>query len=179
MNSITEQSDAAPNVLFCPGCNERLATVDGECTRCGVILPDIMGDQLQETLLIHDWQGNGTYYKDPSEEFDDLLGSALSVYELESLIGSGGMGRVYLAKHRDLDRYCALKILSPKSAEIDQDYVERFVNEGRATASLIHPNVVTIHAIGQENVPRAGARPGVCQTRASDRSLPSDLESPT
>lgn len=151
MNSITEQSDAAPNVVFCPGCNERLATVDGECTRCGVILPDIMGDQLQETLLIHDWHGNGTYYKEPSEEFDDLLGSALSVYELESLIGSGGMGRVYLAKHRDLDRYCALKILSPKSAEIDQDYVERFVNEGRATASLIHPNVVTIHAIGQEN----------------------------
>ena len=151
MTTTTEHPDAAPHVGFCPGCNERLEIIDGVCSRCGGDLAETPDGQLQETLLIHDWHGDGTYYADPAEEFDALLGSELNVYELESLIGSGGMGRVYLAKHRDLGRYCALKILSPKSAEIDEDYVDRFINEGRATASLVHPNVVTIHAIGREN----------------------------
>ena len=125
MTTTTEPPDAAPHVGFCPGCNERLEIIDGVCSRCGGDLAETPDGQLQETLLIHDWHGDGTYYADPAEEFDALLGSELNVYELESLIGSGGMGRVYLAKHRDLGRYCALKILSPKSAEIDEDYVRR------------------------------------------------------
>jgi len=110
--------------------------------------------KLEETLLLHDWQGeewhgNEAYYAEPPEEFDALLGRELDVYQLKSLIGCGGMGRVYLAKHRDLDRHCALKVLSPRSSKKDEDYVSRFLNEGRATAALVHPNVVTIHAIGE------------------------------
>ncbi len=123
--------------------------MDGACSRCGVALLNVSADQLEETLLIHDWHDGGSYYSEPSEETDELLGSKLDVFQLESLIGSGGMGRVYLARHQHLDRRCALKVLSPKSARIDQDYVERFTNEGRATASLVHPHVVTIHSIGQ------------------------------
>ncbi len=149
MSISTDQSEAASNIRFCPGCNERLLAVEGDCSRCGVSLVDIVHDQLQETLLIHDWHGGCNYYTEPAEEQDALLGSELGVYQLESLIGSGGMGRVYLAHHQQLGRRCALKILSPKSTRVDQDYIERFLNEGRATASLVHPNVVTIHAIGQ------------------------------
>lgn len=79
---------------------------------------------------------------------DELVGQSLHVYHCQSLLGSGGMGRVYLAHHRDLHRKCALKILSPELAKRDQDYVARFQHEGRATAAIVHPNIITIHAIG-------------------------------
>ena len=59
------------------------------------------------------------------------------------------MGRVYLARHRDLRRKCALKILPPAMVMSDPAYVTRFMNEGQATAALNHPNIVTIHAIGE------------------------------
>lgn len=148
MTQSPNHSEAAPVVVYCNGCNERLVSADGICSRCGAVLDGTNADHLQETLLVHDWHGEGTYYAEPNEEFDALLGSELSVYQLESLIGSGGMGRVYLAKHRDLGRNCALKILSPRSSQANENYVGRFMNEGRATAALVHPNVVTIHAIG-------------------------------
>src|SRR5262249_20657788 len=64
-------------------------------------------------------------------------------------LGRGGMGAVYLAWHRDLHRRCALKILLPERVAEDRDYISRFQDEGRATAALIHPNIVTIHAIGE------------------------------
>jgi serine/threonine-protein kinase len=59
------------------------------------------------------------------------------------------MGRVYLALHDDLQRHCALKILSPRRGVCDADYVARFLQEGQAAAALIHPNIVTLHAVGQ------------------------------
>ena len=59
------------------------------------------------------------------------------------------MGRVFLARHRDLLRRCALKILRPNLIGRDADYVGRFVAEGRAAAALVHPNVVTTHAVGE------------------------------
>jgi len=80
---------------------------------------------------------------------DQLLGAQVDKYQIERLLGKGGMGRVYLARHLDLHRPCALKILSPARTGDDADYVERFWNEGRAAAALVHPNIVTVHAIGQ------------------------------
>jgi serine/threonine-protein kinase len=81
---------------------------------------------------------------------DDLVGRDFGVYHIDSFLGAGAMGRVYLAHHYDLRRPCALKILLPERAERDRDYVERFQAEGRAAASLVHPNIVTIHALGQQ-----------------------------
>ena len=80
---------------------------------------------------------------------DELLGRQLDVYDIRVLLGQGAMGRVYLAQHRDLHRPVALKILAPQVVLDNGDYVERFQNEGRAAASLVHPHIVTIHAIGQ------------------------------
>jgi serine/threonine-protein kinase len=82
-------------------------------------------------------------------ELRKLLGRELHVYRCRSLLGRGGMGWVYLAEHRDLGRPCALKILSPRLAAQDPDYLQNFWNEGRASASLTHPNIVTTHAIGE------------------------------
>jgi len=89
-------------------------------------------------------------FRDRNQEFEGRLGKSLHVYEFESLLGAGGMGRVYLARHSDLERRCAVKVLSPRAAQSDVDYVQRFQQEGRAAAALNHPNIVVTHAIGEE-----------------------------
>lgn len=80
---------------------------------------------------------------------DALIGRKLHVYQCVSLVGEGAMGRVYLAMHDDLQRHCALKILSPRRGQCDAELVAQFHREGQAAAALIHPNIVTLHAVGQ------------------------------
>ncbi len=84
-------------------------------------------------------------------ELDQLLlpGQVIDIYQCQKTLGRGGMGVVYLARNTSLQRLCALKLLSPRRISEDVDYVERFENEGRAAAALVHPNVVTTHAIGR------------------------------
>ncbi len=66
-------------------------------------------------------------------------------YRIDRLIGKGGMAAVYLATQESLDRPVALKVLrDPDSAE----FSERFVNEGRIVASLVHANIITVHDVG-------------------------------
>ncbi len=61
-------------------------------------------------------------------------------YLVQSLLGQGGMGRVYLARHRVLERLVALKVIRPDV--VDPALIERFRREARAAASLSHPNIV-------------------------------------
>ena len=77
-----------------------------------------------------------------------LVGRTLSHYQVESLLGAGGMGEVYLARDPRLERAVALKILPPDLA-FDADRMQRFVREARAASALNHPNVATIHDIGE------------------------------
>jgi serine/threonine protein kinase len=93
--------------------------------------------------------GGPTVIFDANVRPDDLLGRSLDVYSIRSLLGTGAMGWVYLARHRRLHRSCALKILSPRRLAEDPQFVDRFLNEGRAAAALNHPNIVTVHAIGE------------------------------
>lgn len=141
-------------LLYCPGCNGTFAA-EGEthdCPRCGAEIDRHEVDlHTAETQLMHSGdvrfdEGRTAVLLD--ERFD---GRTLHVYECESLIGRGGMGQVYLAKHLELHRRCALKILSPKTGVGDFDYVQRFMAEGRAAAALVHPHIVTVHAIGEFN----------------------------
>src|SRR4051812_14132352 len=64
-------------------------------------------------------------------------------YELEELVGKGGMSTVYRAKDRLLERTVAIKLLHEHYSR-DDDYVERFRREARAAARLSHPNIVTV-----------------------------------
>jgi eukaryotic-like serine/threonine-protein kinase len=75
-------------------------------------------------------------------------GSTLSHYCIVSKIGAGGMGEVYLAQDTKLDRQVALKIL-PADLAANQDRMRRFVQEAKAAAALTHPNIATIHEIGE------------------------------
>ena len=72
----------------------------------------------------------------------------LSAYRVEELIGRGGMGEVYLAHDRRLDRPVALKVLGADLAG-DERYRERLLRESRLAAGLDHPNVVPIYEAGE------------------------------
>ncbi|MCU0866615.1 MAG: serine/threonine protein kinase [Planctomycetes bacterium] len=69
-------------------------------------------------------------------------------HELQSLLGRGGMGAVYKARQRRLDRIVALKIMLPQ-AGTEAAFLARFEREARALASLAHPGIVGIHDLGQ------------------------------
>ena len=75
-------------------------------------------------------------------------GTRFDKYEIRTPIGKGGMGEVYLANDTKLGRTVALKILSADVTK-NSEHLRRFVQEARATSSLNHPNILTVHDIGQ------------------------------
>jgi len=80
-------------------------------------------------------------------------GAALRVigdFELLSKLGQGGMGAVFKARQRSLDRVVALKILPRQIAQRDPVFVQRFIREARVSARLNHPNIVTGIEVGQD-----------------------------
>ncbi|HEY0714019.1 MAG TPA: protein kinase [Polyangia bacterium] len=80
---------------------------------------------------------------------DPLVGGRLRHFQVERLLGRGGMGAVYLGVDTSLERPVALKVLSPEIGH-DPEVVARFEREARAQARLRHPNVAQIYFIGEE-----------------------------
>ncbi|MGA2643387.1 MAG: protein kinase [Candidatus Sulfotelmatobacter sp.] len=76
-------------------------------------------------------------------------GTKLGPYEIQSPLGSGGMGEVYRARDARLNRDVAVKIL-PGSFSTDPDRLQRFAQESRAAAALNHPNILSIYDIGDD-----------------------------
>ncbi len=75
-----------------------------------------------------------------------MIGRTVAQYEVQSRLGSGGMGDVYRALDKVLGRHVALKVLPPKLAA-NRRRIERFRREARALAALNHPSIVTVYAI--------------------------------
>jgi eukaryotic-like serine/threonine-protein kinase len=78
----------------------------------------------------------------------EALAGLFPQLEILGLLGAGGMGAVYKARQRGLDRLVALKILPPQISQ-DPAFAERFSREARALARLNHPNVVAVYDLGQ------------------------------
>jgi tetratricopeptide (TPR) repeat protein len=76
------------------------------------------------------------------------VGARFGRYELTGVIGAGGMGEVYRARDHDLHRDVAVKVL-PSRYAADASRLARFTQEARAASSLNHPNIVTIHEVGE------------------------------
>ena len=75
-------------------------------------------------------------------------GKRFGHYEIIKHIGAGGMGQVYLAKDKKLDRRVAIKILNEEFSQ-DESTLQRFVSEAKAASALNHPNILTIYEFGE------------------------------
>lgn len=137
---------------YCQACNVWIADAakDDRCPRCRTLTIDGLDSSVHaKTVIFQD----GMAVADSlllDDELSHLVGSRLHVYDVLSRLGRGAMGQVFLAGHGRLARKCALKVLLPKATR-DPKFLQRFLNEGQAAAALVHPNIVTTHAIGSES----------------------------
>src|SRR5438552_5453058 len=102
---------------------------------------DEAGDFIEEPAIAHDAHVLiGNYQQ-------NNIGREIGPYQIIERLGAGGMGEVYLAQDRRLDREVALKIL-PAYFVSDEARLRRFQREARAASALNHPNILTIHEVG-------------------------------
>src|SRR2546425_3134915 len=103
---------------------------------------DEAGDFIEEPAIAHD------AHVLISNHQQNNIGREIGPYQIIERLGAGGMGEVYLAQDRRLDRQVALKIL-PAYFVSDEARLRRFQTEARAASALNHPNILTIHEVGE------------------------------
>ncbi len=103
---------------------------------------DEAGDFIEEPAIAHD------AHVLLSNHEQNNIGREIGPYRIVERLGAGGMGEVYLAQDRRLDRPVALKIL-PAYFVSDEARLRRFQREARAASALNHPNILTIHEVGE------------------------------
>jgi tRNA A-37 threonylcarbamoyl transferase component Bud32 len=130
------------------GCNLKPDNLQGLCPQC---LMKLGQQQTDESVNVFGKEvGNKNRKAQPVwfelPEVSDLAEQFGQLEEIE-LVGQGGMGAVYKARQKQLDRMIALKILPDVRAE-SEAFAERFMREARSLAKLNHPNIVIVYDFG-------------------------------
>ena len=127
----------------------------GKCPECSRPLPSDAPDGLCPACLLKRGLESNTIGEtggDKSARWSpppaDELAESFPELDILELIGRGGMGAVYKARQKELNRLVALKILPPEIGR-QESFAQRFAREAQAMAKLSHPNIVTIHSFGQ------------------------------
>jgi serine/threonine-protein kinase len=113
--------------MFCPDCGTWNRTSAAECTRCAVVLPDVVAPPFER----------------PDEALSALRRATGSRYRVLRRLGGGGMADVYLAEQALLDRRVVVKVLHPHLAK-DAEIAERFRREAESSSQLAHPHICPI-----------------------------------
>ncbi len=123
----------------CPQCGAALPpdAPDGLCPRC------VMAMNLKTETA---FSGDATAAQPPLPP--EQIAPHFPQLEILECLGRGGMGVVYKARQKSLNRFVALKLLAPERVQ-DAQFAERFAREAQALAALNHPNIVIIHDFGQ------------------------------
>ena len=129
-------------IKVCQHCGKTLGnqSIEGICPEC------LMKAGLASDSATKSKENNPTRGFLPPEP--QALATLFPQLEIIELIGHGGMGAVYKARQRNLDRWIALKIL-PSELHTSSAFAERFTREARALARLNHPNIVTVYDFGE------------------------------
>ena len=129
-------------------------TIASKCPRCGAAMAAASGSSLCPrcaAALLQATQTELTGAAKPRPAFTPPspaeLGPRFPQLEILELLGRGGMGAVYKARQKELDRIVALKILPPDIGD-DPAFAERFAREAKALARLNHPGIVTLYEFG-------------------------------
>jgi len=137
---------------------------DNKCPTCGKALAQdapmgLCPDCLLEAGVGTATTDGGAYASMQPPPLPEEIAPHFPLLEILGLLGRGGMGVVYKARQKSLDRLVALKLLAPERV-LDPRFAERFSHEARALAALNHPHIVTVYDFGVVEVPApAGADP--------------------
>ena len=122
-----------------------------KCPQCGATLPAGALAGLCPACLLQQGAATDTATRSNAKPFVPLTVEEVARHfpglEILELLGRGGMGAVYKARQKQLDRLVALKILPPRSGD-DSAFAERFTREAKALARLNHPGIVTLYEFG-------------------------------
>ncbi|MHC4483552.1 MAG: serine/threonine-protein kinase, partial [Planctomycetota bacterium] len=136
----------------CPECGAELPadTPQGQCPQCLMKMGLPTGAEVnkaEDTKPTSDVPVNHTPPRAFIPPKPAELNSQFPQLEIIELLGQGGMGAVYKARQKQLDRLVALKILPPEISQTEA-FAERFTREARSLAKLSHPRIVSVHDFG-------------------------------
>ncbi len=141
-------------------------TEQEKCTRCGSPLASSVRGGLCPTCLLHRGLETNTIGFTDQDQAEaarrwtpptvEQLAPLFPELDVLELVGRGGMGAVYKAREKQLDRLVALKVLPPEIGR-EPAFAQRFAREAQAMAKLGHPNIVTIYSFGQRGAAELAA----------------------